>query len=359
MRRWLLITVLTLASLAPTTTGPAQAGTTLAVDPIKTGLNGPSAFTFAPDGNIWYLERGTGRIVKLNPATGDERRFFRIPGVDGSGERGALGIALHPNWPSTRKVIVYVTRSSGGSLRNQLVRVRRGPSGASMKVLFSTPSSSIHNGGRILLGPDDKLFVITGEGGSPANAQDRTRNLRGKVLRLDLDGTAASGNPFGRIWAFGIRNSFGMAFDPQTDRLWDLQNGPACNDEINRIVRGGNYAWGPSQFCGTPPAPRDTNRDGPRPRRLPEHTFADAFGITGGAFCESCGLRARDEGKLFFSSVTAGAIRIATLDGDRRTITGVSGSVLDSPNDSVHSMEVAPNGSIYFSDSVGIYRIVD
>ena len=359
MRRSILITVLTLASLVPTTAGPARAGGTLDVDPIKTGLNGPSAFTFAPGGNIWYLERGTGRIVSLDPSTGDEQRFFRIPGVDGSGERGALGIALHPDWPTTRRVFVYVTRSSGGPLRNQLVRVKRGPSGASMKVLFSTPSNSNHNGGRILFGPNEKLFVITGEGGIPANSQDRSRNLRGKVLRLDLDGTGAAGNPFdSRIWAFGIRNSFGMAFDPQTDRLWDLQNGPECNDEINRIVRGGNYAWGPNEFCGSPPAPRDTNRDGPRPRRLPEHTFAQAIGITGGAFCEGCNLRDSDEGKLFFSSVGPGELRIATLDADRRTITGVSGSVLATPNSAVHSMEVAPDGMIYFSDHEGIYRIV-
>ena len=358
MRRLLLVAIISFALLLPSNGGPAKAGTTLAVDPIKTGLNGPSAFTFAPGGKIWYLERGTGRIVILDPATGDETRFFRITGVDGSGERGALGIALHPNWPNVRRVFVYVTRSSGGSLRNQLVRIRKGPSGPTMKILFSTPSNSNHNGGRILFGPNGRLYVITGDGGSPANAQDRSHNLRGKILRLDTDGTAAPGNPFGRIWAFGIRNSFGMTFDPQTDRLWDLQNGPECNDEINRIVSGGNYAWGPSEFCGSPPAPRDTNRNGPRPRRLPEHTFADAFGITGGAFCEGCGLRPSDEGKLVFSSVGAGEIRLATLNVDRRTITDVSGSVLATPNSSVHSMEVSPSGTIYFSDHEGIYRII-
>src|SRR5688572_5009589 len=99
MRRSILV-LLTVAALVPTMTGPAQAGTTLTVDTIKDGLNGPSAFTFAPGGTIWYLERGTGRIVRLDPSTGDESRYFRIPGVDGSGERGALGIALHPNWPT-------------------------------------------------------------------------------------------------------------------------------------------------------------------------------------------------------------------------------------------------------------------
>lgn len=359
MRRYRL-TVFLLALLLVPVTQPAHAGTTLAIDPIKLGLNGPSAFTFAPGGDIWYLERGTGRIVILDPSTGNERRFFRIPNVVGTSERGALGIALHPDWPSDRRVFVYVTRSVGGTLRNQVVRVRRRSSGIAMRVLISTPASAggIHNGGRIVFGPDGKLYVIIGDAGNPVNSQDRSRNLRGKILRLDTDGSAAAGNPFGRVWAFGIRNSFGMTFDPSTGRLWDLQNGPSCNDEINRIVRGGNFAWGPNQGCGAPPAPRDTNRDGPQPRRLPERTFADPIAITGGAFCAGCGLRATDQGKLFFGCVGDGNIRIATLSADRRSITGVN-AVIGTPNGAVHSMEVAPNGTIFFSDHAGIYRIVN
>jgi glucose/arabinose dehydrogenase len=358
MRRSTIALGLMLVLLVPAAAGPARAGTTLVVDPVKIGLNGPSAFTFAPNGDIWYLERGTGRIIVLDPSDGSQRRYFRISGVNGSGERGALGIALDPDWPNTRRVYVYVTRSVGGALRNQVVRVRRTPSGPRMVVLMSTPASSspYHNGGRILFGSGGRLFVIVGDAHNPVNSQDRTKNLRGKILRLDPDGTAAAGNPFGRIWAYGIRNSYGLTFDPQTGRMWELQNGPGCNDEINRIVRGGNYAWGPSQFCANPPAPRNTNRDGPRPRRLPERTFATPIGITGGAFCQGCGLRAGDEGKLFFGCVNDGQIRVSTLDVDRRTIISTS-AVLGSPNGSVHSMEVAPDGTIYFSDHAGIYRI--
>jgi glucose/arabinose dehydrogenase len=351
--------MLLVALLLPVASEPAQAGTTLAIDPVKLGLNGPSAFTFSPGGDIWYLERGTGRIVVIDRATGNSRRYFRIRGVDGSGERGALGIALHPRWPRVRRLFVYVTRSVGGVLENQILRVRRGSSGPAAKVILSTPagSSPYHNGGRIVFGPDNRLYVIVGDGHDSSNAQDLSNNLRGKILRLDGDGSAARGNPFRRVWAYGIRNSFGMAFDPRTGRLWDLQNGPSCNDEINRIVRGGNYAWGPNESCGSRSAPLDTNRDGPRPRRLPEHFFGTPIGITGGAFCAGCGLRAGDEGRLFFGSINDGDIRVATLDARRRTITGVS-SVLSTPNAAVHSMEVAPNGRIYFSDHAGIYRIV-
>ena len=112
-----------IVAAAPTPTIAATAHRAVVkVVAIKTGLNGPSAFTFAPGGTIWYLERGTGEVHTLNPSTGGDHRVFTIPGVDGNGERGALGIALHPNWPATPRVFVYVTRTHAGHLQNQLVR---------------------------------------------------------------------------------------------------------------------------------------------------------------------------------------------------------------------------------------------
>ena len=242
-----------IAATAPTPTIAAAAHRAVVkVVAVKTGLNGPSAFTFTPGGTIWYLERGTGEVHTLNPSTGGDHLVFTIPGVDGSGERGALGIALHPNWPAKQQVFVYVTRSHAGHMQNQLVRFSvNGGSGSNLRTLLATPASAdpYHNGGRILFGPDHKLYVVIGDGHNAANAQDRTNNLRGKILRLDTDGTAAHGNPLGRIWSFGHRNSFGFAFDPQTDRLWETENGPQCTDEINLVVKGGNFGWGTNESC--------------------------------------------------------------------------------------------------------------
>src|SRR5437868_14595228 len=131
---------------------------------------------------------------------------------------------------------------------------------------------------------------MIGEGHHPANSQDLTANLRGKILRLDRDGTAAAGNPHGRIWSFGHRNSFGFDFDPATGRLWETENGPACNDELNLIRPGKNYGWGASETCATPPAPpRNTNQDGPSPV-LPKRLYGKVIAPTGAAFCSSCGL---------------------------------------------------------------------
>src|SRR5262249_23207776 len=95
----------------------AAAAATFKVVPVRTGLNGPSGFTFGPSGNIWYLERGTGEVRTLNRTTGATHHFFTISHVDGSGERGALGIALDPAFSTRPFVYVYVTRTWKGRIR--------------------------------------------------------------------------------------------------------------------------------------------------------------------------------------------------------------------------------------------------
>ncbi len=330
---------------------------------VKGGLNGPAAFTFTPKGRIFYLERGTGQVHILNPATGKDRRFFTIPGVNGAGERGALGIDLHPAWPAKPFVYVYATRRTGGALKNTVLRIRaRKGRGVGFKTLVQSPASSdpYHNGGRILFGPDRKLYVFIGDGHNDANAQDRTANLRGKMLRMDPDGSIPATNPYkgSRVWAYGVRNSFGFTFDPKTGRLWETENGPLCNDEINLLTKRGNFGWGANENCGSLPAPRDTNNSGPKPRHLPKYLFTNTIGITGNAFCDGCGLGAHYQGRMFFGCVNGnGELRVVRLNHARTDVSGSASVVFDSPGGAIYSMETAPNGRIYFSDSNAIYRV--
>jgi glucose/arabinose dehydrogenase len=370
-RRIVLLTAAvatSLATLGPATVGPAEAApsrTALATTraalkavPVATGLNGPSGFTFAPDGAIWYLERGTGEVHRLDPSTDADHRITTIGGVDGSGERGALGIALHPAWPKVKQVFVYVTRMRAGHLENEVVRFRvRNGSAGRLRVLLHAPvnSATNHNGGRILFGPDRKLYVVIGDNANPANAQDRTNDLRGKILRLDLDGTAAAGNRLGRIWSYGHRNSFGFTFDPHTGRLWETENGPDCTDEINLIVRGANFGWGPKWSCSLP-KPGGTNNSGPRPRIRPKAYFASPIGITGAAFCRRCGLARPVNGDFVFGDVNTGTIRAVDLN-DARTAFDAKPRVLLVAPRGVHSMEVGPRGRIYVSGATGIWRL--
>src|SRR3954469_20160981 len=132
-------------TIAPTTSH-ATVGhrATIKAKAVATGLNGPSGFTFAANGVIWYLERGTGEVHTLDPKTGANHRVFTINGVNGDGERGALGIALSPRWPAKKVVYVYVTRNSGGHLQNQLVGFGvRGGTGRGPKVRPGAPRAPI------------------------------------------------------------------------------------------------------------------------------------------------------------------------------------------------------------------------
>jgi aldose sugar dehydrogenase len=333
--------------------------THLKVTAVASGLAFPAGFTFAPDGRIFYGERFSGRIRIFNPAVSPPTNqvFFTIPNVVTSGEQGLLGVALHPDYPTTPYVYASVIRSISGVPANQIVRVRdTGGTGSGMKVIYNgKTSNSNHVGGRILFGPDRKLYLVVGDKGSPTNAQN-VRNGSGKILRMKASGGAPSDNPFSnRVFAYGIRNSFGFTFDPETGRMWEEDNGPQCNDELNRIIRGGNYGWGPSWTCSTPPSPpANTNRDGPSPV-LPTLFYTPPIAPTGVVFCDGCGLGTVSEGHLFFGAWNNGTIREVTLNSTRTA--AASQTVVYDHTSGVLSMERAPNGAIYFSDPDKIYKL--
>jgi glucose/arabinose dehydrogenase len=334
------------------TTGPAVADGVKAVR-VASGLASPVGFTFTPGGTLVYLERRTGWLRFRNLRTGADRRIHRITNVNSEGERGALGVALHPDWPDRPYVYVYVTRNTADGLRNQVLRIKVvDGDGVGVRRLFSIVAgpASNHNGGRIAFGPDGKLYAVVGDNAQPANSQDRTNNMRGKILRVNPDGSIPATNPFGRIWAYGIRNSIGFAFDPQGGRLWESENGPECNDEVNRIVKGGNHGWGANADCP------NTNNSGPTPRILPKYTFSAAIGLTGLVFCDACGLGTAFNGDLLVGAVNDGRIRRFDLNATRSGFDVGPRRILDRPGP-VLSLEVGRNGRIYFSDFDAIYRL--
>ena len=308
---------------------PASAGSPIRAREVVGNLDQPVAFTFGPGKKVWYVEKGTGQVRVHDLDTDSDRLFVTVPGVNGDGERGMLGIALHPRYPNKPLVYVYATRSAEGQLRNQILRYRDDHgSGVGRKVLFSSIAggSPYHNGGRIAFGPDGMLYAIVGDAHDSGNAQDTTNEDRGKIIRIEPDGDVPPDNPFGdRVWVFGIRNSFGFAFDPQTDDLWETENGPSCNDEINLIERGENYGWGPNETCDGS-SPGNTNQDGPSPV-LPELFYQNAIGITGIAFCEGCRLGQASDGAAFAGAVNNGEVTRIVFNGQRDAIAGQLGGV--------------------------------
>jgi glucose/arabinose dehydrogenase len=344
----------------PAATGWSAATAAVKAVPVKRNLQKPTGFTFDPKGRIWYVEKDSGEVRILTPGTGADRLFFDISKVNADGERGGLGIALHPRWPAKPFVYVYVTRKgSTGRIENQLLRIRA-QSGRAVgwTVLFrwAVSGATNHNGGRIVFGPDGNLWIVTGENADPANSQ-QLGDPRGKILRIRPDGSVPANNPFGtRVWAYGIRNSFGMAFDPKTNKLWETENGPSCNDEINLIQKAGNYAWGPSWQCPQSPTAADTNADGPKPRRFPKARFVSPIGITGATFCAGCGLGPSFGGDLLFGDVNTATIRAIDLNATRTGFDERARGVLSMPT-VIYSMETGPGGRIFVSGPTGIWRL--
>lgn len=332
------------------------------VDPVAEDLEQPAAFTFLPDGRILYAERVRGAIRLLDPISGADDRFFVVRDLVGevTNSAGVLGLAVHPDYPDRPLVYAFVTRSVAGEERSQVVRiVVRNHRGRSMKPIYDPgiPVTQRHNGGRIYFGPDGFLYVVIGEHDLFAPAQDLESPI-GKIHRMTDSGKPAPGNPFPRttVFAYGVRNSFGLDADPQTGDLWYTDNGPECNDEINRLVAGGNYGWGPSADCSSAPGSvRSTNRDGAdviRPAWLIDRTI----GISGLVFCSGCELGPRSEGALFYGDFNLFAIHRLTLSEDRRHV--VREQIVYTHPRHVLSLEAGPDGAMYLSDPQGIYQLV-
>ncbi len=226
---------------APVATGPTV---------VAENLDTPWDIAFMPDGDMLVTER-PGRLRRL----GASPASIAIPGVKESGEGGLMGLTLHPDFASNKLIYVYFTAGTTGS-ENKIIRYKLENNALVQdKVIISgIPSAIYHDGGRIAFGPDGMLYATTGDATDANLAQDKN-SLAGKVLRLTADGAIPSDNPFGTaVWSWGHRNSQGLAWDAQ-GRLWATEHGRSGSssgyDELNLIVKGGNYGWPTIQGSAT------------------------------------------------------------------------------------------------------------
>src|SRR6266487_1546020 len=230
---------------------PQVQGTTSPVTPVLTGLNFPVSLRFAPDGRIFFTEKDTGSIrIILQNGTLLATPFATVSPIFTDGEAGLLGIALDPSFSSNGYVYVYFTdrdpqNYTHGHIRRYTATGNTGGDPVSIfNVTSSAPGTIYHNGGYIKFGPDGKLYAQVGEFHQSSQAQNQG-TMDGKMLRMNPDGSVPSDNPFpgSLVYALGIRNAFGFDFDPSNGRLIATEAGPSTDDEINIIVKGGNYGW--------------------------------------------------------------------------------------------------------------------
>jgi glucose/arabinose dehydrogenase len=263
---------------------------------------------------------------------------------------------VDPNFAQNGFVYVYYT--AGSPLRNRVVRYTDSNGSCTQEavILENIPASSNHNGGIIQFGPDGKLYVATGDAENQASAQDMA-SLAGKILRINPDGTAPADNPFfahpdpnaQKVYALGLRNSFGFTFHGHTGHLWQTENGPENNDEINRIIAGGNYGWPTVRgIAGNP------NFLDPILALTPPIAPTGIIAIPETSTVYPAAYR----NNLFFTAWNDGTLRRIVLSGADLTQLGTSSTAFNGGQGGLLSLMLGEDGFVYVSNTSAVFRVV-
>jgi glucose/arabinose dehydrogenase len=240
-------------------------------------FSSPWAMAFLPSGKILVTEK-MGAMILFDPATGEKRTLSGTPAVVGAGQGALMDVVPAPDFAQSRKVYFSYSeagdgKTNGAALATAILDEAAGAL-TDVRVIFRAQpyvESGAHYSGRIAFSPDNRyLFFTNGERAKGDPSQDPTSTL-GKVLRLNLDGTPAAGNPLAAegfhpaIWSYGHRNLTGIAFDGE-GRLWEVEMGPLGGDEVNLVRPGVNYGW--------PEVSNGSNYD---QSDIPDHAPGDGF----------------------------------------------------------------------------------
>jgi len=203
---------------------------------IVDNLDTPWGIDFLPSGEMIFTERW-GRVSIF----GDNGRITVAElNVSEVSESGLLGIAVDPEFYDNNYIYIYYTYKDGN--RVSRFNLKNNKLENELILLDNIPNARFHDGGRIKFGPDEKLYITTGDATVPSSAQD-INSLAGKILRMNKDGSIPEDNPFGNyVYSYGHRNPQGIAWN-KDNKLFASEHGPTRNDEINIIEKGKNYGW--------------------------------------------------------------------------------------------------------------------
>jgi glucose/arabinose dehydrogenase len=379
-----------LKSLTQTAYGQASVSdSALSVEAAVEGLSSPTSMVFVDDSNILVLEK-EGNVRLISNGVLHAEPVLQVP-VNAENERGLLGIAADED---NNNVFLYYTEAD--PLRNRVYKYQwNGQSLVNPILILDLPAEPgpNHDGGKIVIGPDGYLYSIIGD----LNHDGQLQNFpdgpppddTGSIFRINpADGLAPPDNPFigsgidalSKYYAYGIRNSFGIAFDPLTGNLWDTENGPASYDEINLVRPGFNSGWqtvmGPISVSGDTEEnlvnfPGSHYAD-------PLFSWAERLGPTDIEFLNSTQLGDRYTNNIFVGDITRGNLYFFELNENRDGIildttqqqSGLSDLVVDSEDElsaitfgggfgGITDIETGPDGNLYvlsFDDGI-IYEI--
>lgn len=256
----------------------AAAPETFSFRMVADGLDNPWEITWGPDGYLWTTEKSAGRVTRIRPSDGATFTAATITDalITPETQDGLLGMALHPDLlhgtANQYIYLAYTYDAAPGAAVDRRTKIARytydagqHTLGGRVDLLTRLPASDDHDSGRLVFGPDAKLYYTIGDMGNnqlghtceanlaqllPTAAQLRARDFtayQGKVLRLNLDGSVPADNPVlagvrSHVFSYGLRNAQGLVFG-RAGRLYSSEQGPKTDDEINLIRAGGNYGW--------------------------------------------------------------------------------------------------------------------
>ena len=383
MKQTLLLLTAWFFTISLAIAAPTPRDATLSITEIASGLSGPTTMAFIGAQDILVLQKDDGRVRRVISGVLQAGSVLDVA-VERSSERGLLGIAVHPDFPASPFVYLYYTESSTGSdndtgsaAGNRVYRYTWNGATLSNPLLILdlpvTPGPN-HDGGIILFGPDEKLYVVIGD----LNRNGRLQNFgagapddTSVILRINPDGSIPSDNPFftqggnlAKYYAYGIRNSFGMAFDPLTDELWMTENGPGSYDEINLVEPGFNSGWetlmGPDSRNSS--SASDLVVIAGSHYADPKFSWLETVGPTAIAFLDSGTLGAQYENDVFVGDINNGNLYRFKPNGTRDGFVFAGAGLVDlvADNDSeldetiivtgfagITDLKVGPDGRLY------------
>ncbi|WP_281292622.1 PQQ-dependent sugar dehydrogenase [Oceanobacillus polygoni] len=202
-------------------------------------------WAIAKAGDTFYISERTGSIVTIDGEEQSRKAVQLEKEISEEAEAGLLGIVIPEDFSDTNEAYAYYSYQEEGETYQRVVSIEEQDDNwvETAVLLDEIPGGSFHHGGRMEIGPDDKLYVTTGDASIPELAQDRD-SLAGNILRLNLDGTIPEDNPIENsyVFSYGHRNPQGLAWSPEGE-LFATEHGNQAHDEVNQILPGANYGW--------------------------------------------------------------------------------------------------------------------
>lgn len=335
------------------------------VEPVNTRVM-VTGIIWGPDHRMFWTEKD-GVVGTMSPdGVIQEDPVVKVT-VWGLNEDGLLSVALDPGFETNHYFYIFYTAPTSvdnPAIANLLMRytyteengiVTGKDPHRMMRIEIPTVDLNLHNGGRIKFGSDGLMYLSIGDMGDKSQPQDFNK-IGGKIHRFLVSGDnllPAPGNPFigSSIWAFGVRNTFEFDFDPMGG-LFATENGPDCEDEINRMLPGKNYGWTADINCDDPLAIRQAVGIKPFATWTPTIAPTGIMYYTGEAFPGW-------QNQVFYCSWKVEQLRRYHLNEDHSAFVGDSVQVsVPSANHCTIEVAQSPEGYIYYSNALGISRIV-